>query len=130
MVDREGKEGELVRYADKIVRSSKEYRAMPALYRLLEWATTEPKLASQIFPFETVPPEGLVLAYLPLFGSYDAPVEIVVDSCIPMRGKSGCDYFFPLPSQITVGMALLEKVLAKVYESYENMQSKSLRELF
>jgi hypothetical protein len=80
---------------------------MPALYRLLEWATSEPKLAEKIFRFEPLPAEGLVLAYLPLFGSHDAPAEIVIDNYIPMRGNSSCDYFFALPSQITVGMVLL-----------------------
>ncbi len=43
----------------------------------------QPKLVKQIFRFEEIAKEGLVLLYLPYYGSQDNPIEIVIDNYLP-----------------------------------------------
>ena len=75
-----------------------------------------PKLVKALFTFDSINQEGLIIVYMPLWGSHDEPHEIVVDDNIPM--KNDYDYFFNLPPNCNVATILLEKALAKVLGSY------------
>lgn len=87
----------------------------------------QPKLVKQIFRIEELAKEGLILVYLPYYGSQSHPIEIVIDNYLPTFNNS---YVVPIPPHSTVGMLFLEKALAKLLGSYQVLRSKSGREIF
>jgi len=52
-------------------RPTDAYRKPHAHYKLLNWIASIPKLIKKIFSFNTINQEGLIIAYLPLWGSLE-----------------------------------------------------------
>lgn len=114
-----------LRVTDRM-RNESSHR-VSGLHKILYWIMEQPKLVKEIFRFEELAPEGLVLLYLPYYGSHTHPIEIVIDNYLPMNGGS---YVVPVPGNSTIGMLLLEKALAKLLGSYQQLRNKSGKEIF
>lgn len=87
----------------------------------------QPKLVNQIFRVDSLVKEGLILVYLPYYGSHSHPIEIVIDNYLPTFNNN---YVASLPHHSTVGMLFLEKALAKLLGSYQSLHMKSCKEIF
>lgn len=64
---------------------------------------------------------------MPYYGSHTHPIEIVIDNYLPMKNDN---YVVPVPGNSTIGMFLLEKALAKLMGSYQQLRNKSGKEIF
>lgn len=71
------------------------------------------------------------MVYLPIFGCHSDPLEVVIDSQLPMATRGNKEeYLFAIPPKSKVGGLLLEKALAKVLGSYEKYYEHTPKDIF
>lgn len=87
------------------------------MYKLMHY----PKLLDKIFPTKTVSKQGFYALYFGLHGNYKERVEIIIDDFIPLDRKH--EYLFGKPNKQMMWMILVEKALAKVVQSYNNIKN-------